>query len=144
MEKMKRLWIIRATATLAAIFAVTSGAGAHHSANAEFYLDKNIAVTGTLTKVELINPHSFLHFDIKNAAGKVEPWDFATAAPSVLKRAGLSVRDTLKVGDNYKIVYSPAKRGERFGLLHSLLLPDGRLLAFGAANNVDAARELSK
>ena len=144
MQGAKQIWFFPVMVALGAALTAVPGAGAHHSVNAEFDVSKNIAVTGTLTRVELINPHIYLHFDIKNAAGDVEQWDFETGAPSVLKVHGISVRDTLKVGESYKVVYSPAKKGGNLGYLISILLPDGRLLAFGALNNVEAARELSK
>ena len=118
---------------------------AHHAVNAQFDVSKNVAAVGVLTKVELINPHTYIHFDIKNAAGKMESWSFETGAPGALKRAGIAVRDVLKSGQPYKIVYSPArKRGRNVGLLTSVTLSDGRFVAFGATNNVEAARELSK
>lgn len=127
-----------------AVLAMSVAVGAHHSVNAEFDASKNIAVVGTLTKVELINPHGYVHFDVTGADGKVTSWSFLTGAPIALKAAGISVRDTLKVGETYKIVYSPARKGGNLGLLWSLVLPDGRFVAFGSANNVQAAKELSK
>ena len=131
-------------ALVIAVFTMSVGIAAHHSVNAEFDASKNIAIVGTLTKVELINPHGYVHFDVTGPDGKVTSWSFLTGAPIALKQAGISVRDTLKVGDTYKIVYSPARKGGNLGLLWSLVLPDGRFVAFGSANNVQAARELSK
>ena len=119
-------------------------ASAHHSVNAEFDVNKNIPLTGVLTKVDLVNPHTYMYFDAKDASGKMQHWSFETGAPAALKRAGISVRDTLIAGQTYKVVYSPAKNGGPLGLLHSITLPDGRFVAFGATNNVEAARELSK
>jgi hypothetical protein len=75
----------------------------------------------------------------------MDSWSFETGAPGALKRAGIAVRDVLKPGESYKIVYSPARKpGRNVGLLTSVTLPDGRFVAFGATNNVEAARELSK
>lgn len=142
MIRTKQVWSFLMGAAIATVLATT--ASAHHSVNAEFDVNKNIVATGVLTRVELINPHTYIHFDIPNAAGKVESWDFETGAPAALQRNGISVRDTLKVGESYKIVYCPPKKGGTVGLLTSILLPDGRLLAFGATNNVEAARALSK
>ena len=129
---------------MAGLFALPPLASAHHSVNSEFDVNKNVAVTGVLTKVDLVNPHAYMYFDVKDATGKVQQWSFETGAPAALKRAGTSVRDTLIPGQSFKVVYSPAKDGHRLGLVHSIVTPDGRFFAFGATNNVDAARELSK
>jgi len=133
-----------ASALLISVFVITVTVDAHHSVNAEFDASKNISAVGMLTKVELINPHGYVHFDIKGSDGTVKSWSFLTGAPAALKAAGISVRDTLKVGETYQIVYSPARKAANVGLLWSLVLPDGRFVAFGSANNVEAARELSK
>ena len=127
------------------VIGLAATTAAHLAVNAEFDVSKDVAAVAVLTRVELINPHTYIHFDIKNAAGKVETWSFETGAPSALKRAGIAVRDALKIGETYKIVYSPARKpGLNIGLLTSLTLPDGRFVAFGGTNNVEAARELSK
>jgi len=113
---------------------------AHHSVSGVFDTTNNKTVTGVLTKVELINPHSYMHFDIKNAQGKVESWSFETGTPAALKVMGISVRDTFKTGQTYKLVYSPArsKTAGNIGLLSSLVLPDGRVVGFGGKQNTDA------
>lgn len=133
--------------SLAAITLITAAAlpvAAHHAVNAQFDVTKNVALTGVLTKVELINPHSYIHFDVKGTNGKVVNWSIETGAPGALKRAGLSVRDALKAGQTYKIVVSPARNGTATGLMSAITLPDGKSFSFGAQNNIDAGRELSE
>jgi len=116
---------------------------AHHSVNAQFDVNNNLVVAGVLTKIELINPHTYMHFDIKDASGKVTNWSFETAAPAALKMRGIAVRDTFKNGETYKIVYSPPRaKGTPIGLLTAVQLPDGRLVAMGATNNIDASKKL--
>lgn len=119
-------------------------AAAHHSVNAQFDVTKNKSATGVLTRVELINPHSYMHFDIKDASGKTQAWSFETGAPGALKSMGIAVRDTFKVGETYQLVYSPARSnvGGNTGLLHSVVLPDGRMVAMGGKTNIDASRQL--
>jgi Family of unknown function (DUF6152) len=107
-------------------------------------VNQNILVSGVLTRVDLVNPHTYMYFDIKTPAGRIEHWSFETGAPIALKRAGIAIRDTLVVGETYKVVYCPAKAGGTLGLLTSVTTPDGKFVAFGAANNVEAARGLSK
>jgi hypothetical protein len=104
---------------------------------------QNMPLTGVMTKYELINPHTYVHFDVKEADGSVHAWAFETGAPIALKRAGLSARESFKIGDTYKIVYSPSRDGSRTGLMTAITLPDGRFVAFGAAQNVDAAKAIS-
>jgi hypothetical protein len=119
-------------------------ASAHHSVNAEFDVNQNILVSGVLTRVDLVNPHTYMYFDVKTPSGKIEHWSFETGAPIALKQKGIAIRDTFIVGETYKVVYCPAKAGGQLGLLTSVTTPDGKFVAFGAANNVEAARELSK
>lgn len=126
--------------------AITLGATpalAHHAVNSQFDVTKNVALEGTLTKVELINPHTYVYFDVKNKAGKFETWNIESGAPGALRRAGLSARDSLIPGQTYKFVISPARNGSHSGLMSGLTLPDGRFFAFGALGNVEAAKDLS-
>jgi hypothetical protein len=116
---------------------------AHHAVNSQFDVTKNVAMEGVLTKVELINPHTYVYFDVKNKSGKVENWAVESGAPGVLRRAGLSARDSLVVGQSFKFVISPARNGSKSGLMSSLTLPDGRFFAFGALGNIEAAKQLN-
>jgi len=128
---------------LASLFIAAVGLSAHHAAQTEFDVSKDILAVGVLTKVELINPHSYVHFDIKGADGKVTAWSFETVSPAALKQAGIAVRDAFKVGQTYKFTYSPARKGGPLGILWTMVLPDGKFLALGSANNVEAGRKLT-
>jgi hypothetical protein len=124
--------------------ACTGAVLAHHSVAAQFDTQRNLAASGVLRKVELVNPHSYMSFTVTEN-GKSREMNFETAAPIALKRAGLSIRDNLKVGDTFKIVYSPLRNGGTdSGLLTAITLPNGKFVAFGSTQNIDAARELSK
>jgi hypothetical protein len=115
----------------------------HHAVNSQFEVTKNVALTGVLTKVELINPHSYLYFDVKDKRGKVANWAVESGAPGALRRGGLSARDSLIVGQTYKFVICPARNGSNSGLMSALTLPDGKFFAFGALGNVEAAKDLA-
>jgi hypothetical protein len=119
-------------------------ATAHHAVNAQFDVTKNVLLEGVLTKVEIINPHSYIHFDVKGAGGKVTNYSIETGAPGAMKRAGLSMRDALKVGQTYKFVICPSRNGTPTGLMSGITLPDGKTFTFGAQTNIDAARELTQ
>jgi len=103
-------------------------ASAHHSVQAQFDLDKPIKLTGVVTKVEWINPHSYLYLDVKDDTGKVKHWAFEMAGPGALRKAGLSRADRggLKVGDTVGVNGVLAKDGTDSGLIKDLILPDGR------------------
>jgi hypothetical protein len=68
-------------------------------------------------------------------------WSIETGAPGALKRAGLSMRDALKVGQTYKFVICPSRNGTPTGLMSGITLPDGKSFTFGAQTNVEAAKE---
>jgi hypothetical protein len=102
---------------------------AHHSVQAEFDLDKPFAITGVVTKIEWINPHSYLYLDVKDDGGKVKRWSFEMAGPGALRRAGLSRADRggMKVGDTITVDGVLAKDGTDFGLIKDVKFPDGRV-----------------
>ena len=78
---------------------------AHHSVQAEFDLNKPLTMTGVVTKVEWINPHSYLYLDVKDDSGNTKHWAFEMAGPGALRRAGLSRADRggLKAGDTITV-----------------------------------------
>ena len=103
-------------------------ASAHHSVQAQFDLNRPFTVTGVVTKVEWINPHSYLQLDAKDSSGTLRHWAFEMAGPGALRRAGLSRADRggLKVGDTVTVNGVRAKDGTDSGLIKDLTLPDGR------------------
>jgi hypothetical protein len=102
---------------------------AHHSVQAQFDLDKPIQLSGTVTKVEWINPHSYLFIDVKDSAGNVKHWAFEMAGPGALRKAGLSRADRggLKPGDMITVNGVLAKDGTDSGLVKTITLSDGRV-----------------
>jgi hypothetical protein len=71
---------------------------AHHSIDAEFDRSKPVTVTGTVTKVDWMNPHIWFYLDVKDDSGKISKWQFEGGPPNALKRQGWS-RTSLKEGD---------------------------------------------
>src|SRR6266480_575767 len=98
--------LLLALATLVAFLAGTP-AIAHHSANAEFDTTQQLTITGVLTKVENVNPHSWWYVDVKGADGKVTPWKLESNSPSGLIRLGLKVKSEVKAGDIVSFRISP-------------------------------------
>ena len=70
---------------------------AHHAFAAEFDANKPIKLEGTVTKMEWINPHAWLHIDVKKPDGKVESWMIEGGTPNTLLRRGIT-RDSIKIG----------------------------------------------
>jgi hypothetical protein len=102
---------------------------AHHSVQAQFDLDKPIQLNGTVTKVEWINPHSYLFIDVKDPSGKVKKWAFEMAGPGALRKSGLSRADRggLKPGDAITVNGVLAKDGTDSGLVKNITMSDGRV-----------------
>jgi len=83
---------------------------AHHSFAAEFDATKPANLTGSVTKVEWMNPHTWFYIDVKDETGKVTNWAVEMGSPNGLLRAGWS-RNSLKVGDVVTVAGSRAKDG---------------------------------
>lgn len=109
-----------------------AGLSAHHSIQAQFDINKHITVSGTVARVEFINPHSYLTVNVKDADGKVTRWAFEMAAAGQLRRAGLSRADRggLKAGDEVTVIALAARDGSNTGLLQELKMADGREFKF--------------
>jgi Family of unknown function (DUF6152) len=125
------------------LFSVMAGMGillattlpllAHHSFAAEFDGSKKITLEGKVVQLEMVNPHSWIHFDVTNADGKVEHWKAEGGSPSVLLRLGWN-RDTLPVGTKIKISGSPSKDGAFRMNTSGIEFADGKKLSMGGSN----------
>jgi hypothetical protein len=120
---------LAATSAILGLLVVTIPVLAHHSVQAQFDLNKPITLTGLVTKVEWINPHSYLYLEVKGETGNVKRWAFELAGPGALRKAGLSRADRggLKAGDIVTVNGVLSKDGSDTGLVKDLKLPDGRV-----------------
>ena len=102
---------------------------AHHSIQAQFDINKTFNITGTVAKVEFINPHSYLTINVKDADGKVQKWAFEMTGLAGLRRAGLSRADRggLKAGDEVTVTALAPRDGSNSGLAQELKMADGRV-----------------
>jgi len=117
------IWI-----AFAALFAAVP-ASAHHSPSAIFDMSKKFTLTGTLTKVEWINPHIVVFMDAKKDDGSVETWKFESNPPSWFRRVALARDDFAKaIGQTVTVEGVRAKSGELYGYLLKITFPDGNSL----------------
>jgi hypothetical protein len=122
--------------TLCAAVAVLSIAvpvAAHHSFAAEFDVEKPITLRGTLTKMEWINPHGWLHMDVKRPDGMVESWAVEAGAPNALIRRGLRQTD-FPAGAQIVVEGFRAKNGGLKVNGNKVTFPDGRNFFLGASD----------
>lgn len=100
---------------------------AHHSFAAVFDANVVVEVTGTVTEVEWMNPHAWIHVDVKNDAGEIEKWSFELGSPNGLIRRGWS-RGTIKIGDELAISGYRARDGSTRANVRSVTLANGQQL----------------
>jgi hypothetical protein len=111
---------------------------AHHAFSAEFDQSKPVKLSGEITKLEWVNPHAWLHINVKEPDGKVVAWRFEMGAPNALLRAGWS-REDIRPGTAVTISGFLARAGGPVGNAFQVRLPDGRDL-FAASSLKDAPK----
>jgi hypothetical protein len=108
---------------------------AHHAFAAEFDANKPVHFTdATVTKVMLINPHSWIYVDVKQADGTVENWAIEAGSPNVLLRRGIT-KDSLKAGDKIEVEGYQSKDGSHRANGRDLKLPNGQQLFLGSSGD---------
>jgi hypothetical protein len=107
---------------------------AHHSFAAEFDAGKAIRLTGTLTKVEWANPHTYFYIDVKDDNGNILKWSCEAGSPGALSRRGFKKGD-LKLGDSIIVDGYRAKDGSRLMDARRVTLPDGRVVSGASADD---------
>jgi Family of unknown function (DUF6152) len=105
---------------------------AHHAFAAEFDINRPIKLRGTVTKMDWINPHSWIHIDVKGPDGKVTNWMIEGGSPNVLLRMGFT-KDDLPSGSEIVLEGFQAKDGSNRGVGKTLSFADGRKLFLGGS-----------
>ena len=108
----------------------TSG---HHSFAAEYDANKPVTLTGSVTKMAWINPHSWVYIDVKKPDGNVENWAVEGGPPGTLIRAGFT-NESLAPGTVIVVNGYRAKDGALRANGRDITLPDGRLLFVGGSS----------
>ncbi|MGZ4958228.1 MAG: DUF6152 family protein [Methylomonas sp.] len=107
---------------------------AHHAFSAEFDAEQPIELKGVVTKLELVNPHSWLYLDVKQPDGSAKNWGLEFGAPFSLKQKGIT-KASLPVGSEVTIQGYRAKNGKDFGYAVTTVLADGRSVKTGGAQD---------
>jgi hypothetical protein len=121
-----------AAGIVAAIALVAPTAVAHHSFSAEFDSNKPVELKGTVVRVEWINPHTWIHIDVKKTDGAMERWMIEGGTPNTLLRRGLT-RESLPVGTEIVVDGYKAKNGTNRANGRDVTFPDGKKLFMGSS-----------
>ena len=127
---MRRTLLIALTG-LGLLVAATS-ALAHHAFTAEFDAKKPLKLRGTVAKVELINPHSWIHIDVKNSDGTTTRWMIEGGTPNTLLRRGFT-KNSLPIGTEILVDGYQAKDGTNRANGRDLTFPDGKKIFLGSS-----------
>jgi hypothetical protein len=105
---------------------------AHHSFAAEFDMNQPIQLRGTVTEIEFINPHSWIHIDVKKDDGTIEKWAIEGGTPNTLFRMGVTQR-SLPVGTEIFVDGYRSRDGANRANGRDITLPDGKKLFLGGS-----------
>jgi len=111
--------------------AVSATLLAHHSVPGQFDMSKPVTLKGVITKIDWINPHIYVHLDVKDGSGTTSTWALATLPTAMMRRAGLT-RESLqgKPGEEVTINAVPARDGSKqLGWINKITYADGHSFA---------------
>jgi uncharacterized protein DUF6152 len=132
---------------LAAALAVLLGsaipARAHHAFSAEFDANRAVTLTGVITRMEWVNPHSWMHIDVTARDGKVQSWMIEMGPPGALVRRGWS-KASVPVGMKILVEGYQAKDGSLKANGKDVTLPDGRRLFAGSSGTGAPYEDIEK
>ena len=109
---------------MGALLAGTS-LSAHHSLASQFDEGKPLTLQGVIAKVEWVNPHVWVHIDVKDSSGAVEQWALETLPPATLRKGGLR-SDMLGKGETVTVLAYRARNESKLAFLRKITFADGR------------------
>jgi Family of unknown function (DUF6152) len=131
---MKSMKSNKALLAVTGLFALAFAAvvGAHHSFASEFDGAKKVKLTGTVTKVQWRNPHTYFYVDVADEKGAIHNWAMELGSPNVLMRRGWT-RESLKIGAQVTVEGSRARDMSFKANANAVLMADGKRMFNGAA-----------
>jgi hypothetical protein len=105
---------------------------AHHSFLAEFDINQPVSLSGTVTTVEWVNPHAWIHLDVKGSDGTVTNWSIEGSTPNTLLRRGFT-KESLKPGTEILVQGYQARKGGPVANGSSITFKDGRKVFLGSS-----------
>ena len=132
----RRLKLLFTTAS--GLLLTTGTAQAHHAFAAEFDAARPVELRGVVTRMEWINPHSWITIDVTTEQGTVETWEVEAGAPNAMFRRGFT-RDSLPVGTEVVVRGYQARDGSQRANGRDVTLPDGQRLFLGSSRPGDEA-----
>jgi hypothetical protein len=117
-----------------------AAAHAHHAFSTEFSVDRPVELEGKVTKVELINPHSWIHIEVVGENGESAAWMIEGGSPNALVRRGIT-KASIPIGSELVIRGYGARDGSNRAVGRDMSFADGRALFFGGTPTPDASAE---
>jgi hypothetical protein len=109
--------------------AVQTASMAHHSVGGQFDVSKSVVLVGTVARVDWVNPHIYVHLDVKDAQGKVVQWSLGTVPVAMARKAGITKESLFAAGQTLKMTIYPARDGTaNLGFLRKIEYPDGHVV----------------
>src|SRR5947207_12429617 len=105
---------------------------AHHAFSAEFDANQPVTLRGVVTKIEMVNPHGWIHIDVKGPDGKVINWAIETGGPNALARRGVT-KNFLPIGQEVIVTGYRAKDMSYTAAGDNVKFPDGRSFSVGGS-----------
>lgn len=133
----------RIALSLAIVLGFASGVRAHHAFSAEFDAKKPLKLRGKVTRLELINPHSWIHMAVVGDDGKVTNWMVEGGSPNSLIRRGIT-KDSLPAGTEIVVDGYQAKDGSNRANGRDVTLADGSKLFLGSSGTGAPGEEPNK
>jgi hypothetical protein len=124
----------------AAIIVAPTAAQAHHAFATEFDVNRPVSLEGVVTKVELMNPHSWITIEVTDESGETVEWMFEGGSPNALIRRGIT-RSAVPIGSELVVRGYQARDGAHRAVGRDVTFADGRQLFFGSTPTPDQGED---